>query len=68
MDHAIDTYCPSCFAVPGERCRSKYLVLNGDEVLPVVCPTHTARSLVSERQSMRQALAQMICAVALQRL
>jgi hypothetical protein len=68
MDHAIDTYCPSCFAMPGERCRSKYLILNEDEVLPVVCPTHSARLVVSERQSLRQALARMICAAALQRL
>jgi hypothetical protein len=68
MDHAIESYCPSCFAMPGERCRSKYLILKDDEVLPVVCPTHRARLVVSERQSMRQALAQMICAAALQRL
>jgi hypothetical protein len=68
MDQAINTYCPSCFAMPGERCRSKYLILNEDEVLPVVCPTHSTRFVVSERQSMRQALAQMICAAARQRL
>jgi hypothetical protein len=68
MDQAIDTYCPSCLAMPGERCRSKYLILNKDEVLPVVCPTHSARLVANERESLRQALAQMICAVALQRL
>jgi hypothetical protein len=68
MDHAIDTYCPSCLAMPGERCRSKYLILNKEEVLPVVCPTHSARLVASERESLCQALAQMICAVALERL
>jgi hypothetical protein len=68
MDHAIDTYCPSCLAMPGERCRSKYLILNKDEVLPVVCPTHSARLVASERESLRHALAQMICTVVLQRL
>jgi hypothetical protein len=68
MDKAINTYCPSCFAMPGERCRSKYLVVGEDQVLPVVCPTHSTRLTVSERQSMRQALAKMICAAALQRL
>src|ERR1700722_15667579 len=46
MDHAIESYCPSCFAMPGERCRSKYLILKDDEVLPVVCPTHRARLVV----------------------
>lgn len=43
MDEGIDIYCSTCFAMPGEACRTKYLVHGQDEVTPVICPTHSAR-------------------------
>jgi hypothetical protein len=35
--------------VPGEMCRTKYLVHGHGEVTPVICPTHITRLLVRAR-------------------
>lgn len=43
MDRSIDVYCSTCFALPGEPCRTKFLVHGHDEVTPVICPTHNSR-------------------------
>jgi hypothetical protein len=47
MDDEIELYCPTCFALPGERCRTGYVIRNDDEVLPLICVTHNARLLAS---------------------
>lgn len=49
MDGNTDIYCPICFAMPGEPCRSKYLTHGQGEITPVVCATHGARIADSER-------------------
>ena len=41
----IDIYCPTCFAVPGEPCRSAYWIRGDNAVVPVICKTHNARLL-----------------------
>ncbi len=46
----MNVYCLICFALPGELCRTKYLVHGQDEVTPVICRTHTAR-LIDSRKS-----------------
>ncbi len=61
-------YCPTCFAIAGELCRTKYLVHGHDEVTPVVCPTHRTRLLDSQKQSSRHLFAELLCAVALRSL
>lgn len=66
MDRTIQVSCPTCFAVPGELCRTKYIAHGRGRVTPVVCPTHSTRQTASERVCMKQALAQQICAVALE--
>jgi hypothetical protein len=43
MDEGIDVSCSICFAIPGELCRTKYVVHGYDEVTPVICPTHSSR-------------------------
>ena len=43
MTDETELYCPTCFAVPGERCRTGYVIRNDDEVLPLICVTHNAR-------------------------
>jgi hypothetical protein len=43
MNNALDFFCSTCFALPGESCRSKYLVHGNGEVTPVICPTHSLR-------------------------
>jgi hypothetical protein len=43
MNNALDFFCSTCFALPGEWCRSKYLVHGDGEVTPVICPTHSRR-------------------------
>jgi hypothetical protein len=68
MDYATDLYCSTCFAMPGELCRTKYLVHGHGEVTPVICPTHSVRVEASEREAMRHSLAQMLCAAALKSL
>jgi hypothetical protein len=49
MHRAIGVFCPICFAIPGELCRTKYVVHGNDEVTPVICLTHMSR-LVSEEK------------------
>jgi hypothetical protein len=49
MHRAIGVFCPTCFAIPGELCRTKYVVHGNDEVTPVICLTHMSR-LVSEEE------------------
>jgi hypothetical protein len=66
MDLGIQISCSTCFAMPGEQCRTKYLVRGHGEITPVLCPTHSARLAEAERAFMKQALARQICSVALQ--
>jgi hypothetical protein len=65
MSSDIDVYCSICFAVPGERCRTKFLAHGRDEVTPVTCRTHSARLVASQRNSIRQSFAKQLLAVAL---
>jgi hypothetical protein len=65
MDRGIDLSCSTCFAIPGEMCRTKYLVRGQGEITPVICPTHSSRLEAGERALMKKALAQQICSVAL---
>jgi hypothetical protein len=66
MDLGIHISCSTCFAVPGEECRSKYLIRGQGEVTPVLCPTHSTRLAEGERALMKQALARQICAAGLE--
>jgi hypothetical protein len=66
MDECTHIFCSTCFAMPGEPCRTKFLVYAHNEVMPVICPTHSARLAESERQSMHQSLARLLCAVVLE--
>ena len=68
MDLGIYVSCSICFAVPGEKCRSKFLVRGKGEITPVICPTHSTRLADGERARMKQALAQQICTAALESL
>jgi hypothetical protein len=65
MSHAISVYCPTCFAVPGELCRAKYVVHGHNEVTPVICPTHRPRLVDSQKASSDYLFARLLCAVAL---
>jgi hypothetical protein len=65
MVDEIDVYCSTCFATPGEMCRTKYLVHGNDEVTPVICRTHYARLLDSQKNSARDSIARQLLAVAL---
>ncbi len=65
MSHGLSVYCPTCFAVPGEMCRTKYVVHGHDEVTPVICPTHRTRLVDSQKESTRHVFARLLCAVAL---
>jgi hypothetical protein len=65
MDLGIDISCSTCFAIPGEMCRTKYLVHGQGEIVPVLCPTHNSRLEAGERAWMKRALAEQICSVAL---
>jgi hypothetical protein len=47
VNEALDLYCSACFALPGELCRTKYLVHGDGEVTPVICLTHTIRLIAS---------------------
>jgi hypothetical protein len=49
MHRATSGFCPTCFAIPGELCRTKYIVHGNGEVTPVICLTHMSR-LVSEEE------------------
>jgi hypothetical protein len=51
MDLDINVYCSTCFAVPGEQCRTKYIVHGFQEVTAVICPTHNSRLVDSDRAS-----------------
>jgi hypothetical protein len=66
MDLDLHISCSTCFAMPGEKCRSKYLVRGHSEVTPVLCPTHSTRLAGGESALMKQALARQICTAALQ--
>jgi hypothetical protein len=68
MDRGIQIYCSTCFALPGEMCRTKFLVYGLGQVMPVVCPIHSSRRADSEREIMRHSLARLLYAVALQSL
>ncbi len=57
MSSEIEVYCSTCFALPGEACRTKFLVYGLDEVMPVVCPTHQARLITAQKKAMRHSLA-----------
>ncbi len=52
-----DVFCSICFALPGEVCRTKFLVYGRGEVMPILCRTHNARLVASHRHFMRQNLA-----------
>jgi hypothetical protein len=68
MDLGIDISCSTCFAIPGEQCRTKYLVRGQGEITAVICPTHSSRLEAGERALMKRALAQQICSAALESL
>jgi hypothetical protein len=65
MGDEMNVYCPTCFATAGELCRSKYLVHGNDEVTPVICRTHLARLLDSQKDSIRGSIARQLLAVTL---
>ena len=65
MGDAMDVYCSTCFALPGEMCRTKYLIHGKDEVTPVICRTHSARLVESQRELMRRSFAHRLLAAAL---
>jgi hypothetical protein len=49
MEDGIEVYCYICCAMPGEMCRSKYIVHGKDEVTPVICPPHSTRVVDGQR-------------------
>jgi hypothetical protein len=61
----LKVFCPTCFATPGEKCRTKYLVHGNGEVTPVICRTHLGRLLDSQKDSIRNSIARQLLAVAL---
>jgi hypothetical protein len=65
MSSDIDVYCSTCFALPGELCRTKFLVYGLNEVMPVVCPTHKPRLIAGQKKVMRHSLARQLLTVAL---
>lgn len=65
MADDIDIYCPTCFAVAGEACRSAYWIRGDNQVVPVICPTHTARLLGSQKYALHHSLAVRLLAAAL---
>lgn len=68
MDFGTHIYCSTCFAMPGEKCRTKFLVYAHNQVMPIICRTHSTRLADSEKQALRLSLARLLCSVALQRL
>jgi hypothetical protein len=65
MSPTISVYCPTCFAVPGELCRTKYVVHGHNEVTPVICRTHHLRVVDGQKASSDYLFARLLCAVAL---
>jgi hypothetical protein len=65
MGNEIEVYCPTCFAMPGELCRTKFLAHGEDEVTPVICRTHLDRLLESQQDSIRSSIARHLLAVTL---
>ncbi len=65
MGDELEVYCPTCFALPGEMCRTKFLVHGKGEVTAVICRTHYVRLLDSQRFSIRGSIARQLLAVAL---
>ena len=65
MSNDTDIYCSTCFAMPGEMCRTKFLVHGADEVTAVICRTHSARLVDGQRESIRQTFARELLAAAL---
>jgi hypothetical protein len=65
MSIDLDVYCSTCFALPGELCRSKFLVYGGDEVMPIICPTHNTRLIAAQRKMLRHSLARQLLTIAL---
>ena len=57
MAKDTDVFCSICFALPGEECRTKFLVYGRDRVMPIACRTHNARAVASQRHSIRQTFA-----------
>jgi hypothetical protein len=57
MAKDTDVFCSTCFALPGEECRTKFLVYGRGRVMPIACRTHNARSVDSHRESIRQIFA-----------
>ncbi len=58
-------FCPTCFAAPSEKCRTKFLVHGNGEVTPVICRPHLDRLLDSQKDSLRNSIARQLLAVAL---
>jgi hypothetical protein len=65
MGTETDVCCSTCFALPGEMCRSKYIVHGHEEVTAVICATHSDRLIDSRRGSLHQSIARKLLAVAL---
>jgi hypothetical protein len=65
MGDDLNVYCPTCFAMPAEMCRTRYLVHGDGEVTPVICPTHSGRVLDSQKDSIRSSIARQLLAAAL---
>jgi hypothetical protein len=57
MAKDTDVFCSICFALPGEVCRTKFLVYGRGQVMPVACRTHSDRLVASHRHSSRQMFA-----------
>jgi hypothetical protein len=65
MGDDLNVYCPTCFAMPREMCRTRYLVHGDGEVTPVICRTHIGRVLNSQKDSIRNSIARQLLAAAL---
>jgi hypothetical protein len=65
MSKAKDVYCSTCFAMPGELCRTAYVVHGKGEVTPVICRTHSSRLADSHKESLRRTFAKQLLAVAI---
>ena len=65
MEDQNEVYCPTCFATAGEKCRSKYVVRENEDVVPVICETHQARMLERQKSALDHSFAVRILAAAL---
>jgi hypothetical protein len=65
MGDDLSVYCSTCFAMPGELCRTRYLVHGHGEVTPVICRPHMDRVLDSQKDSIRNSIARQLLAAAL---